>query len=254
MSQQSQARHSASGAARAAHPRADGGASMFDAIAPRYDRLNRLMSLGLDQGWRRRLVRAIAPAVAAGGEILDLATGTADIALAAARAYPESRVLGIDPSAGMLAVGRQKIIAADLAARVELAVGDAQRLELPTARFAATTIAFGIRNVPDRERALREMARVTRPGGIVAILELTEPTSGWLAAFARAHVHHIVPRLGAWLGDGDGTAYTYLRHSIAVFPPPKLFANQLAKAGLQVTKMVPLGLGSAHLFIATVGP
>jgi len=224
-----------------------GSGAMFDAIAPRYDLLNRLMSLGVDQGWRRRTVDAIAPAVEAGGAILDLATGTADLAIAMARRWPASAVVGLDPSPRMLEIGRKKA-----QNRVQLVEGDARRLPFGDASFAAVTMAFGIRNVPGDQRvvALREMARVVRPGGRVAILELSEPRGKLLGRLARFHVHTLVPRLGALLSGAR--EYRYLERSIAAFPPPEAFADLMRAAGLRVVAVQPLTFGVCCLYVAEV--
>jgi demethylmenaquinone methyltransferase/2-methoxy-6-polyprenyl-1,4-benzoquinol methylase len=235
-------------------PAREGSGAMFDRIAPRYDLLNRLMSFGLDASWRRRLVRSLvsdAEAATSGPlEFLDVATGTADVALAIARSYGASRVIGLDPSREMLAVGRRKVTAGDLDERVELIEGDAQALPFEDGRFAASCISFGIRNVPDRVLGLREMTRVTRKGGRVIVLELNEPERGLLAPFAKIHVHHIVPRMGAWLSGAK--EYRYLQRSIAAFPAPDAFANMMESVGLKVESTTSLGFGSAHLFVARV--
>lgn len=223
-----------------------GSGAMFDGIAGKYDLINRIASLGLDRGWRRRAVRALALPDAA--TVLDLATGTADVAIAIARTHSDARVIGIDPSPGMLAVGRDKLARAGLADRVELRVGDAEALPLADACVDGSVIAFGIRNVPDRRRALSEMARVTRPGGRVVVLELSEPEGGPLGRLARLHVHSVVPRLGAWLSRAP--EYRYLERSIAAFPPPDEFTALLRAAGLELVELVRLGFGACHLFVA----
>ncbi len=221
----------------------NGSGTMFDRIAGRYDLLNRLMSFGVDRGWRRRLVRAMPDA----GPLLDVATGTADVALSLAKAYPETHITGLDPSEGMLTVGRDKIGQRNLVERIELVQGDAQAMTFADDHFAGSCIAFGIRNVPDREAGLREMTRVTRPGGPVVILELSEPTGGPMAALARFHVHHIVPRLGALLsGDRE---YRYLQESIAAFPPADEFVALMTRAGLRDVVAHRLTFGTAHLYI-----
>jgi len=221
----------------------NGSGSMFDRIAHRYDLLNRLMSFGVDRGWRRRLVRAMASS----GPLLDVATGTADVALSLAKAYPETTVVGLDPSEGMLSVGREKITQRALDARIELVQGDAQAMTFADDHFAGACIAFGIRNVPDREAGLREMARVTRPGGPVVVLELSEPRGGPMAALARIHVHHIVPRLGALLsGDRE---YRYLQESIAAFPPAEAFVDLMTRVGLRDVVAHRLTFGTAHLYV-----
>jgi demethylmenaquinone methyltransferase / 2-methoxy-6-polyprenyl-1,4-benzoquinol methylase len=224
-----------------------GSGAMFDRIAPRYDLLNRVMSFGADRRWRRRTVRALGlgdgPA-----RILDLATGTGDLALAIARRHPQATVVGTDPSTGMLEVGRRKAARRGLADRVELRQGDAQAIDAPDASFDGVTIAFGIRNVPDRARALAEMARVVRPGGRVCVLELGEPRRGVMAPLARLHVHHVVPRLGAWLSGAR--EYRYLQRSIAAFPAPEAFAAMMEAAGLEAAQVRPMSFGACHLYVA----
>ena len=221
---------------------------MFDGIAPGYDRLNRWMSLGHDRRWRRELVRALAPSP--GSCWLDVATGTADVAWSLATACPGCSVVGVDTSEGMLRVGRAKLAAAGLDSRISLMPGDATGLPFSDGAFDGAAIAFGIRNVPDRSRALAELARVVRPGGRVAVLELTEPRHGPLAPLARLYIHGIVPRLGAWL-SGD-PAYRYLPRSIAVFPTPEVFAGMMRAAGLTDVTVTPLTMGVCHLFTADV--
>jgi demethylmenaquinone methyltransferase / 2-methoxy-6-polyprenyl-1,4-benzoquinol methylase len=222
-----------------------GSGAMFDGIAARYDLLNRLASFGLDRSWRRRAVRALA--LRPGARVIDVATGTADVAIAITRAQPDLQVIGVDPSPGMLAVGREKIEALGLGSQIELRQGDAEALPCPDHACDAAVIAFGIRNVVDRPTALAEMARVTRPGGRVVVLELSEPEHGALSAVARLHVRAIVPRLGAWLSGAP--EYRYLARSIAAFPPPAEFAKLLASTGLVPIAIERLGFGACHLFV-----
>jgi demethylmenaquinone methyltransferase/2-methoxy-6-polyprenyl-1,4-benzoquinol methylase len=221
---------------------------MFDQIAHRYDLLNRVLTLGVDRAWRRRAVRELG--AGANGTVLDLATGTGDIALLVARSSDSASVLGLDPSPKMLAIAEDKARDSKLDARVRFQLGDAQQLELPTASVDATIMAFGIRNVPDRLAALREMARVTRPGGRVAILELSEPGQGWLSEAARTYIHSIVPRLGALLSGAR--EYRYLAKSIAAFPPAPEFAALLREAGLRSVVAHELTFGVAHIYVGTV--
>jgi demethylmenaquinone methyltransferase/2-methoxy-6-polyprenyl-1,4-benzoquinol methylase len=224
-----------------------GSGEMFDAIAHRYDLLNRLMSFGIDRRWRRKLCDALALPV--GGRALDLATGTADVALTIAARHPSVSIVGTDPSTRMLAVGEHKVEAAGLGNRVRLAVGDAQAIEAEDDSFDGACISFGIRNVPDRARALAEMARVVKPGGRVAVLELSEPKGGLLGALARFHVHTLVPRMGALLSGAR--EYRYLQQSIAAFPSASEFAALMDGAGLEVLLVKPLTFGVAHLYVAT---
>lgn len=229
-----------------------GSGAMFDNIARRYDFLNRVMSLGIDQRWRRLTVEALELRGQEAPRVLDLATGTADLALRIASTHPNVRVVGLDPSVGMLDVGRVKVAASPYAPRVDLVEGDAQALPFGDATFDGVTIAFGIRNVPDRQKALREMARVVRPGGRIAILELSEPRSGLLSPFARFHVHHVVPFLGSLISGSK--EYRYLQTSIAAFPAPEAFADIMRGAGLEVLQVRPLTFGVCCLYVATPAP
>jgi len=222
-----------------------GSGQMFDGIAARYDFVNRVISLGIDQSWRRKTVQALE--LGENARALDLATGTGDLALLIAGAAPGSRVVGLDPSLKMLEIARGKVTAAGLDARVELVAGDAEALPFADATFDGVSIAFGIRNVPDRARALAEMARVIRPGGRVAVLELSEPRGGILGPLARFHVHTVVPWMGALLSGAK--EYRYLQRSIAAFPPAEEFAAQMERAGFRVRAVESLTFGVCHLYV-----
>jgi demethylmenaquinone methyltransferase/2-methoxy-6-polyprenyl-1,4-benzoquinol methylase len=224
-----------------------GTGAMFDRIAGRYDAMNRVLSFGLDRGWRRRTVRALQ--LGERPRVLDLATGTADLAIEIARMHPGATVIGLDPSREMLAIAQRKLTRRGLTARVTLMRGDAQHLPYRNCEMDAATIAFGIRNVPDRIAALREMARVVRPGGRVAVLELGEPRRGLLARAARFHTRHVVPRLGALLSGAR--EYRYLQCSIAAFPSSTEFAAVMEAAGLHVVEVAPLTFGVCTLYVAT---
>lgn len=220
---------------------------MFDRIAPRYDLLNRVMSLGMDRAWRRAAANALE--LSAGSRVLDLATGTADLALVVAGHAPNVKVTGLDPSTEMLAVGRRKVRASRYAESIELVEGDAQALPFDENSFDGLCMAFGIRNVPDRARALKEMARVVRPSGRICILELSEPGEGLFGGLARFYVHVVIPRMGALLsGERE---YRYLQQSIAAFPHASAFAEMMTSQGLKVLETRRLGLGSCHLYVAT---
>lgn len=220
---------------------------MFDGIAERYDLLNRVISLGVDQRWRQQTVAALQVSGRNEPRILDLATGTGDLAILLAKQYPEARILGVDPSAKMMAVGKQKVQARGLQTRIEFIEGDAERLPLDNESCDGLTMAFGIRNVPNRARALEEMVRVLRPGSKAAILELSEPQGGVLGALGRFHMHRVVPFVGALLsGERE---YRYLPQSIAAFPKPEAFAAMMREAGLQVSAIVPFTFGVCQLFV-----
>lgn len=224
----------------------DGSGEMFDKIADRYDLLNRILSLGIDQGWRNQAVAALA--LGSSASVLDIATGTADLAILEARTHSDCRVQGVDPSARMLEIGRQKVERGGLSSRVTLVQGSAEALPFESAVFDGVSIAFGIRNVPDRPQALREMARVTRAGGRIVILELSEPRSGVLGPLARFHVHSVVPFLGGLISGSR--EYRYLQRSIAAFPSALEFATIMQAAGLEVLETRPLTFGVATLYVA----
>jgi demethylmenaquinone methyltransferase / 2-methoxy-6-polyprenyl-1,4-benzoquinol methylase len=224
----------------------DGSGEMFDRIAERYDLLNRVMSFGMDRWWRFQAVSALG--IKDGAHVLDLATGTADLALAIARSNPSVRVTGLDPSRKMLEVGKKKVEIRRLSSRIDLVEGDAQSLPYPDCSFDGLSMAFGIRNVPDRLLALREMARVVRRTGHISLLELSEPGEGWLAGPARWYVRRVIPYVGALLsGERE---YRYLQKSIAAFPPAAVFAQLMNEAGLDVLRIQRLGFGACHLYVA----
>ncbi len=224
----------------------DGSGRMFDAIAQRYDLLNRINSLGLDRSWRRRMIEALS--ILPGHRVLDLATGTADLPTMIAGQLADVRVVGLDPSANMLDVGRNKVERSGHADRIELVEGDAQALQFEEASFDRATMAFGIRNVPDRDLALKEICRVLVPGGRLAVLELSEPKNGFLAAMARLHVKYGVPAIGALLSSHG--EYKYLRESIEAFDSVEAFEERLVRAGFEVELVEPLTFGACVLFVA----
>lgn len=235
---------SAAASAAASRP---GSGAMFDRIAERYDVINKLMSFGLDRSWRRRTVKALE--LGPGSSVLDLATGTGAVALEIARQQPAASIIGLDPSPGMLEIGRQNLTAAGLEGRIELRQGEAETLPFGDDSFDGVSIAYGIRNVADRDRALREMARVVRPGGRIAILEATEARGNPLAWGARFWVHQAIPRIGALLSGAK--EYRYLQSSIAAFPTPDDFEHQMRRNGLEVVDRVSMTLGANTLFVAT---
>jgi demethylmenaquinone methyltransferase/2-methoxy-6-polyprenyl-1,4-benzoquinol methylase len=227
-------------------------AGMFDAIAPRYDLLNRILSAGIDRRWR---ARAIASLQLTGREtLLDVCTGTADVALeargnAAAGEGPgrAARVLGVDFAGAMLALGRRKVAAAGQSGRIALVRGDAMRLPAPSGSADAATVAFGIRNVQRPEAALLEMARVLRPGGRLAILEFGVPRIPGLRAAYLWYFTHVLPRIGRLISGHTG-AYSYLPASVGTFPPPSDVVTSLRQAGFDDVRAVPLTFGIVYLY------
>jgi demethylmenaquinone methyltransferase/2-methoxy-6-polyprenyl-1,4-benzoquinol methylase len=222
-------------------------ARMFDAIAPRYDFLNHVLSAGLDRRWRDRAVDALQ--LPANARVLDLCTGTADLAMATVARARGSSVVGVDFAAEMLRRGLTKVRHAALDRRVRLVRGDAARLPLADGTCDAATIAFGIRNVAEPGRALAEIARVLRPGGRLAILEFGQPTSPGLRTLYRWYFQHVLPRVGRIVSKHN-SAYSYLPASVGAFPSAAEFAGTLAATGFSQVQAVPLTFGIVYLFVA----
>jgi demethylmenaquinone methyltransferase / 2-methoxy-6-polyprenyl-1,4-benzoquinol methylase len=223
-------------------------AGMFDAIAGRYDLLNRVLSAGLDQRWR---ARAIASLGLTGTErVLDVCAGTADVSIGAALARPGARrVVGVDFAGGMLARGREKIAAAHLEPTVQLARGDAMTLPVASASVDAVTIAFGIRNVQHTEAALGEVMRVLKPGGRVAILEFGLPSAPVLSQLYRWYFLTVLPRVGGFVSKHGG-AYSYLPASVGAFPWGQDFTALLTRAGFVEADYSQLTFGVVYLYTA----
>ena len=222
-------------------------AEMFNAISPKYDALNRILSAGIDQSWRRKTLREIRATGAL--NLLDVATGTADLALALAKGIPGSRVVGVDISAGMLEVGRSKVRARDLEGRVRLDLGDGEQLPYEESSFGAVTVAFGVRNFENLEQGLRDMRRVLAPGGTLAVLEFSQPTAWPLRSLYLFYFKNILPRIGR-LVSKDASAYTYLPNSVQAFPYGEAFAAKLREAGFKSVRVRPLTFGIASLYLA----
>jgi demethylmenaquinone methyltransferase/2-methoxy-6-polyprenyl-1,4-benzoquinol methylase len=221
-------------------------AGMFDAIAPRYDLLNHVLSAGLDQRWRARAVDALA--LPAGARVLDLCTGTGDLAVMTVRRVPGSSVIGIDFAGAMLRLGLAKVRSLRLGSAIRLVRGDATQLPLPSASCDATTIGFGIRNVAEPERALAEIARILRPGGRLAILEFGQPRIPGLRTLYAWYFKYLLPMVGR-LVSKHNSAYSYLPASVGTFPPPDEFAGIIARNGFSKVEAVPLTLGIVYLYI-----
>lgn len=226
---------------------------MFDAIAPRYDLLNHLLSAGIDRRWR---AAAIASLGLTGKEtVVDVCTGTADLALEARRpgrsrasAPGAARVLGVDFAGAMLALGIRKVRASGEEGRITLARGDAMRLPVRDASADAVTVAFGIRNVQQPDVACAEMARVLRPGGRVAVLEFGVPRIPGVRRLYLWYFTHVLPRIGRLI-SGHTAAYSYLPASVGTFPPPAEFVTLLRHAGFTEVRAVPLTFGIVYLYV-----
>jgi demethylmenaquinone methyltransferase/2-methoxy-6-polyprenyl-1,4-benzoquinol methylase len=218
---------------------------MFDRIASRYDFLNRVLSLGIDRSWRKRLV---AEAPLAAQTIVDLATGTGDVLLTFERCYPGNPVLkGYDLSSGMVSEGVQKC--QRLGSRVTLLMGDAANIPEPDAIADIVTMSFGIRNVPDVPQVLSEIHRLLKPEGTVLILEFTMPKFPVLSWGYKLYFRYILPWVGGLI-SGDRHAYTYLNRTVESFADQTAFLALLQKNGFRNTKAISLTFGIASLYYA----
>lgn len=218
---------------------------IFGTITARYDFLNHFLSLGLDFFWRRFAVRHMH--FFQTQRLLDVACGTGDLAMDAVSRYSPIKAVGLDFVKEMMDRAQPKLSKAGMADRIRLVQGDATWLPFAADSFDVVSIGFGIRNIPDRLRALQEMTRVTAPGGRVLVLEFTMPGNSILRAVHIFYLEQILPRL-AKLFTANANAYLYLADSIRNFPPPNQFAAQMAEAGLTEVKKYPLTLGITCLF------
>ena len=219
---------------------------MFGRVAPRYDLLNHALSLGLDWTWRRRAAR-VALGLGAGDIVLDVCAGTGDLAFALSRVAPAARVVGLDFSARMLALAVQK--AAGAKGRVSFAEADAQHLPLRENTVALASVAFGVRNVPDPAAAVRELIRVTRPGGKIVILEFTTPRGALFGRLYLFYLRHVLPRIASLAARGAADAYHYLNRSVRAFAGPEEMRALLRSAGLTEVQALPLSWGVAYLYL-----
>ena len=217
--------------------------SMFDAIAPDYDRLNHIMSFGIDRRWRKRAVRTIADCQEP-LRVLDVASGTGDFAIAIAKkVHPESEIIGIDLSEKMLEVGRTKV-----PNNITLQQGDVEALAFPDNQFDRVSVAFGIRNFEHLEQGLSEMHRVLRPGGKMVILELSYPDNPLLLWCYKLYTLHILPFIGGLI-SGDRKAYTYLPHSILAFPKADVIVPMLENIGFKQVRVRRFTFGTCVMYV-----
>lgn len=218
-------------------------AEMFDNIAPKYDMLNHILSFGIDRIWRWRaisILKKTKPKV-----ILDVATGTGDFAVAACRLKP-TKIIGIDISREMLQVGREKIKRKKLD-YIELLEGDSENINIEDNFFDAATVAFGVRNFENLDKGLKEIVRVLKPGGVLVILEFSQPTRFPFRQFYKFYSYTLLPFIGRIISK-DKSAYTYLPDSINEFPSGKHFLNKMVQAGLKNVKQIPLSFGVASIY------
>ncbi len=221
---------------------------MFGEIARRYDFLNHLLSLGIDRRWRRRAVRLVAPAEE--GPILDVCSGTGDLALAYWRSSGgRVRIVGADFCHPMLVIAQRKCRRRGAADRVAMLEADARRLPFPDDTFQIVSVAFGLRNVSNTDEGLREMARVCRPGGRVAVLEFSMPEGRLLGGLYRWYFGRVLPRVGEALARNAQGAYNYLPASVGQFPEGEALLDRMRAAGLSRVEAHRFTLGVATLYV-----
>ncbi|RDV13412.1 bifunctional demethylmenaquinone methyltransferase/2-methoxy-6-polyprenyl-1,4-benzoquinol methylase UbiE [Pontibacter diazotrophicus] len=220
-------------------------AKMFNNIAGKYDFLNHFLSAGIDIIWRKKAVSLLAPEKPK--LVLDIATGTADFAIETLRLNPD-KIIGVDISEGMLAVGREKLIKKGLAEKIELLYGDSENLPFEDNTFDAITVAFGVRNFENLEKGLADMYRVLKPGGTAVVLEFSNPRSFPMKQLYHFYSSNILPMVGK-LVSKDNAAYTYLPESVQAFPDGQNFLNIYSKVGFRSTKWHSLTFGISSIYI-----
>jgi demethylmenaquinone methyltransferase/2-methoxy-6-polyprenyl-1,4-benzoquinol methylase len=220
-------------------------ASMFDSIAKRYDFLNRFLSLGIDQGWRNKAIAYLNDKKI--NHLLDIATGTADMALMANLKIQPTQITGIDISEGMMKYGRIKIEQKGLSDKIKLCLGDSTAIPFEAALFDGAMVAFGVRNFANLEKGLQEINRVLTPGSKRVILEFSQPTSFWFKPIYTFYMKWVTPTIGK-LFSGNKAAYTYLNESVIAFPEGAAFLNILEQAGFKNVSQQKLSLGICSIY------
>ena len=221
---------------------------MFDNIAPTYDKLNHRLSWDIDKGWRRKAIRQLQPF--APKTLLDIATGTGDFAILAAKMLKPEKLIGADISEGMMEIGRQKVKAEGLDSIVSFEKEDCLNLSYADGTFDAVTAAFGIRNFADLDKGLKEMQRVLKPGGHLSIVELTTPVSFPIKQLFRIYSHTVLPVYGRLISK-DTSAYGYLTKTIEAFPQGERMMEILKKAGFAEASFKRLTFGICTMYFAT---
>ena len=222
-------------------------AQMFDNISARYDFLNHLLSLSIDKGWRKKVVKLVKAEKPQ--QVLDVATGTADLAIALEKSHPQ-HITGIDISNGMLEVGRKKVAKKGLTQLITLEQADSENLPFGDNHFDAITVAFGVRNFEDLEKGLQEMQRVLKPGGKLLVLEFSQPQKFPFKQVYNFYFKNILPGLGKLISK-DSSAYTYLPESVGAFPFGEKFTRIMEKCGYTQTRFTPVTFGVATIYEGT---
>jgi demethylmenaquinone methyltransferase/2-methoxy-6-polyprenyl-1,4-benzoquinol methylase len=219
---------------------------MFDTISKEYDSINRIMTFGIDIKWRKRLIRIIADKNPK--SILDIATGTGDLAIMAAQKTQANKIIGADISEGMLNIGVEKIKKLNLSNRIIMKVEDSENLSFKEQTFDAVSVAFGVRNFENLDKGIREIHRVLNPGGIFVVLETSVPTLPIIKQLYLLHSNFLLPLFGK-LFSKDPKAYTYLSKSAKNFPYGQDFNNILQKNGFTSVRNIPQTFGVATIYV-----
>lgn len=222
-------------------------ATMFNNIAPKYDFLNQLLSLGIHKGWRKRSIQLLKEKKPK--TILDIATGTGDFAIEAMKLNPE-KVTGVDISEGMLKLGIEKINKLGLQNKIELLLGDSENLPFSDNSFDAITVGFGVRNFENLEKGISDIYRVLNPKGMLVVLEFSKPGKFPIKQVYKLYFKYITPFVGKVFSK-DNSAYTYLNESVNAFPDGEDFLKVLRNAGFKETKAIPQTFGIASIYIGT---
>lgn len=220
-------------------------AEMFDDIAPRYDFLNRFLSAGIDVRWRKKALEELK--FLKPQNLLDVATGTADVAIMAARILNPQKIVGIDISTGMLDLGQKKLLKEGLEKQIELQTGDSEAINFPEASFDAVTVAFGVRNFANLEKGLSEIYRVLKPGGKLVVLEFSKPKIIGIQQFYNLYMGIVAPGVGS-IFSKNRDAYQYLHDSVQKFPEGKVFTDILNKTGFKENTCKRLSLGICSIY------
>jgi demethylmenaquinone methyltransferase/2-methoxy-6-polyprenyl-1,4-benzoquinol methylase len=222
---------------------------MFDRISGKYDFLNRLLSLGIDKKWRKKALLTILPHHPS--HILDIATGTGDLAFMADKLLKPDLITGVDLSAGMLSIAQKRLesMAGKINSRIQFLKGDAEKILFDANTFDAVTVAFGVRNFANLQEGLKEINRVLKPGTPLMVLEFTKPRVFPFRQLFDIYFRHLLPLIGSWT-SGDRRAYKYLYESVQAFPDYEAFNNELRKAGFENPSYTPLSAGICAIYVA----
>ncbi len=221
-------------------------AEMFDNVSPKYDFLNHLLSAGIDVWWRKKaisLLKKEQPKL-----LLDIATGTGDLAIEAVRQLNPDKVIGVDISEGMLSFGREKMKKLGLEQKIEMQLGDSEKLHFENNTFDAVVVSFGVRNFENLEKGLKDMCRVTKPGGTCVVMEFSKPKTPVIKQLSWLYNRTILPLIGKIVSK-DSAAYTYLPESVMAFPEGDDFLEIFEKSGFSQSKCIPLTFGICSIYI-----